>query len=221
MNHLLKKIKSRGGSKKPKVTPAVLNPPKIGDFQFGASFSIAETIDLISDGPIEGLVDPEGNKLPPNHLSRGVYLNETAVSVANEDFDSSIPIEDSVNIKVSRNDFSEVFEDDNAAVYFSSKHKKRFRYVLIHPLRKDKPAYRTHLPSSTEIIPDRRAVGGYFRMTDQTNGLIEGDPNKSKYHVRTRKGSGKLNHTGYVLLNEDTFASSTIVYCLSTTNSIS
>ena len=73
MKHLLKKINSRGaGSKKPKVTPAVLNPPKIGDFQFGASFSIAENIDLISDGPIEGLVDPEGNLLPPTQISRGV-----------------------------------------------------------------------------------------------------------------------------------------------------
>ena len=107
MKHLLKKISSRGGggSKKPKVTPAVLNPPEIGNFQFGASFSIAENIDLISDGPIEGLVDPEGNKLPRSQISRGVYLDGTAVSVAGKNFDPNSPIGSSFNIQIAEDSF--------------------------------------------------------------------------------------------------------------------
>ena len=86
MNHLSRKKKLYGaGSKQPTVKPAVLSPPKIGDFQFGASFSYIETLDLISDGPIEGLVDTKGNVLSDANISRGVYLDGTAVSVATED----------------------------------------------------------------------------------------------------------------------------------------
>lgn len=82
MNHLSRKNKLHGaGSKQPDVKPAILNPPKIGDFQFGSSFSFLETLDLISDGPIEGLVDTQGSLLPKNYISRGVYLDNTAVSI--------------------------------------------------------------------------------------------------------------------------------------------
>jgi len=85
MNHLSKKKKLYGAGKQPTVKPAVLSPPKIGDFQFGASFSYIETLDLISDGPIEGLVDPKGNLLHESALSRGIYLDGTAVSIAPEE----------------------------------------------------------------------------------------------------------------------------------------
>ncbi len=86
MKHLLKKIKTRGagGGKEAKVTPANLTPHKIGDHEFGSSFSIAETIDLISDGPIEGLVDSEGTLLPPSEITRGVYLNDVAIAVKSD-----------------------------------------------------------------------------------------------------------------------------------------
>ena len=83
MKHLLKKIKTRGagGGDEAKVTPANLTPHKIGDHEFGSSFSISETIDLISDGPIEGLVDSEGTLLPASEISRGVYLNDVAIAI--------------------------------------------------------------------------------------------------------------------------------------------
>ena len=84
MNHLSRKKKLYGAGKKPKVKPAVLSPPKIGDFQFGSSFSYMETLDLISDGPIEGLVDTKGNLLDESELSRGVYLDGTPVSISVE-----------------------------------------------------------------------------------------------------------------------------------------
>ena len=85
MKHLEKKINLRGGlfGSKPKVKPATLRPPAIGDFQFASSFSYVESLDLISDGPIEGLVNKEGSLLDPQNLSQGVYLNGTPVQVSN------------------------------------------------------------------------------------------------------------------------------------------
>jgi|11_taG_2_1085331.scaffolds.fasta_scaffold00899_4 hypothetical protein len=87
MNHLSRKKKLYGAGKKPKVKPAVLQPPKIGNFQFGASFSYIETLDLISDGPIEGLVDNKGNLLYETEQSRGVYLDGTPISIATKQYD--------------------------------------------------------------------------------------------------------------------------------------
>ena len=87
MKHLHKKISLRGGglfSKKPEVKPATLRPPAIGDFQFASSFSYVENLDLISDGPIEGLVNKNGSLLGQDNLSQGIYLNGTAVQVSND-----------------------------------------------------------------------------------------------------------------------------------------
>lgn len=86
MKHLEKKINLRGGlfGSKPKVKPATLRPPAIGDFQFASSFSYVENLDLISDGPIEGLVNKKGSLLDPQNLSQGVYLNGTPVQVSND-----------------------------------------------------------------------------------------------------------------------------------------
>lgn len=90
MKHLLKKMKLRGaGSKKPSVTPATLRPPTVGDFQFSSSFSFAENLDLISDGPIEGLVNSNGSLLSPKTVSQGIYLNGTSISVTNDDLISN------------------------------------------------------------------------------------------------------------------------------------
>jgi hypothetical protein len=88
MNHLSRKKRLYGAGKKPDVKPAVLSPPKIGDFQFGSSFSYMEILDLISDGPIEGLVDPKGNLLNKEDASRGVYLDATPISISIKDSES-------------------------------------------------------------------------------------------------------------------------------------
>jgi hypothetical protein len=119
MNHLSRKKRLHGaGSKKPEVKPAVLNPPKIGDFQFGASFSFLETLDLISDGPIEGLVDNKGNLLPDNYTSRGIYLDDTPVSIALDsevDIDYDQSIEELQNISLTIDSFSNL-NDEGASV---------------------------------------------------------------------------------------------------------
>jgi hypothetical protein len=79
MKHLNKKFIFRGaGKSKPKPKPAVLNPPKIGAFKVASSYSVAEIIDLISDGPIEGLVDQNGAVLK-NDIFKGIYLDNTPI----------------------------------------------------------------------------------------------------------------------------------------------
>ena len=92
MKHFLKKnsltIKGSGGGggspptpPPPVVTqyPAVLAPPQVGQLNSITSFSYAEMIDLLSDGPIEGLVNKDGQKVYDENIFEGIYLNDTAV----------------------------------------------------------------------------------------------------------------------------------------------
>jgi len=84
MKHLLKKISiaGGGGSKKPK--PPIYKPPVMGELQYGASYSYAETLDLISDGPIEGLVNANGETVDGLQMLQGIYLDDTAVAVTTD-----------------------------------------------------------------------------------------------------------------------------------------
>ena len=64
MKHLIKKNLFQGGGKsKPKPTPALLKPPELGNYEILNSYSVVEIVDLISDGPIEGLVNQNGQTL--------------------------------------------------------------------------------------------------------------------------------------------------------------
>lgn len=79
MKHVNKKLLIRGAGKgAPKPKPAILNPPKLGGFKSTASYSVAEIIDLISDGPIEGLVDQNGAILEES-IFKGIYLDNTPI----------------------------------------------------------------------------------------------------------------------------------------------
>jgi hypothetical protein len=85
MKHLLNKKSLQGGGKnKPDPKPAILRPPEISNFEVLNSYSVAEIVDLISDGPIQGLVNQNGQSLK-NGLSilQGVYLDNTPIEVTN------------------------------------------------------------------------------------------------------------------------------------------
>ena len=94
MKHLIKKNKLTingagfgGGPKSgpppppPSVTqyPSVLAPPQMGNVASVSSFSYAELIDLISDGPIEGLVNKNGKKIYEENIFEGIYLNDSPI----------------------------------------------------------------------------------------------------------------------------------------------
>jgi hypothetical protein len=89
MNHLYKKLNLIAGAgffdflKKDKPKPSQLTPPQIGTLQSAASHSYLEIIDLISDGPIEGLIGKDGLKLIDQDILQGIDLDGVSVSVSN------------------------------------------------------------------------------------------------------------------------------------------
>jgi hypothetical protein len=97
MEHIKKKTTIQGAffGSKPKPKPAILNPPKIGGFKQIASYSVAEIIDLISDGPIEGLVD-QNNFLLQSNIFKGIYLDNTPIQ--NTESATALPIIGALNI---------------------------------------------------------------------------------------------------------------------------
>jgi hypothetical protein len=105
MNNLfLKKkltIQGAGGGSKggqapppPDVTqyPAVLAPPQFSNLNTINSFSYAEIIDLISDGPIEGLINRNGKKVYDENIFEGIFLNDTPIKETSSEKKQSIPI---------------------------------------------------------------------------------------------------------------------------------
>jgi len=85
MNHLKRKFNLSGGGRKPKKPqPAVLNPPNLGIHQLASSFSYVEVLDLISDGPIEGLVNANNSRVEGLNSLQGIYLDNTPVAVTDD-----------------------------------------------------------------------------------------------------------------------------------------
>ena len=86
MSHVLKKISIAGAKKggdKPK--PPIFKPPVMGELQYGASFSYSETLDLVSDGPIEGLCNRFGKIMDGEGILQGIYLDDTPVAVSSSE----------------------------------------------------------------------------------------------------------------------------------------
>jgi len=103
MRHLRKKLRLAGGGKRsrraqppqpPQVVvqretkvvyakpkPAVYRPPTLGNMVFGTSYSFAETVDLLSDGPIAGLVNGQGVVTDSQNILQGVYLDDVPVAI--------------------------------------------------------------------------------------------------------------------------------------------
>lgn len=85
MKHIFQKNRFQGGGKsKPQPKPAILRPPEIGNFEVLNSYSVAEVVDLISDGPIAGLVNQNGEPLgEEKSILQGVYLDNTPIEISN------------------------------------------------------------------------------------------------------------------------------------------
>lgn len=95
MKHLLKKISliGAGGGGKPErplpPPPAKLEPPKIGVYSPYSSNNQIEIVDLLCDGPIEGLVNPLGRALEIKNILEGIYLDDTPISTSTSVSDSN------------------------------------------------------------------------------------------------------------------------------------
>lgn len=100
MNHFSKKYINGivgaggggGGSSSP-PPPPTLKPPKLGDLQAVSSYDYTETIDLISDGEIDGFVDPKGKYVENIRLFESVYLEDVVVRQSVDESSSEIKFE--------------------------------------------------------------------------------------------------------------------------------
>ncbi len=71
--------KGGGGGSPPAPPPAELQPPKLGKLQTLASYSYSEIIDLVGDGPIEGIVNQNGQYVQGNRIFEGIYFDNTPI----------------------------------------------------------------------------------------------------------------------------------------------
>jgi len=116
MKHLIKKnFLQGGGKKKPHMSPPTLRPPQLGAFQILNSYSVGEVIDLISDGPIEGLVNQYGQILGGGRsILQGVYLDNTPVQVSS--LSSSYSSKDAMfqsDVSSAMNSFGNIYFSNN------------------------------------------------------------------------------------------------------------
>lgn len=89
MKHLIKKFTYAGakkGNKPPPPKPPVLKPPRVGSYKVGSSYQFSEAVDLICQGPIDGLCNRFGSRLSNSQLLQGIYLNDVPIeqSVSSE-----------------------------------------------------------------------------------------------------------------------------------------
>ena len=73
----------RGKPKAPPPPRPWLKPPFIGQHSVAASYTVAEILDLLCEGPIEGICNKNGNVT--NTWFQGVYLNETPIATTDND----------------------------------------------------------------------------------------------------------------------------------------
>lgn len=86
MNHFLKKNFSTvggagggGGGKGDPPSPPTLNPPKLGALSALTSYSYSESIDALCEGPIDGIVNGNGQYLQGHRIFEGIYIDDVPV----------------------------------------------------------------------------------------------------------------------------------------------
>ena len=87
MKHFEKKVMLSGARwrGKPKAPPPPrpwLKPPFIGKYSVAASYTVAEILDLLCEGPIEGICNKNG--ILTTSWFQGVYLNGTPIATTND-----------------------------------------------------------------------------------------------------------------------------------------
>jgi len=68
-----------GSSSPPPPAPPTLTPPRLGDLQAISSYDYSESVDLISDGEIDGFVNPNGKYVENLGLFESIYLEDVVI----------------------------------------------------------------------------------------------------------------------------------------------
>jgi hypothetical protein len=96
MNHFLKRnfssIVGAGGQpeKGDPPPPPVLNPPKLGALTALTSYSYSESVDALSEGPIEGIVNQNGQYINGYRIFEGIYIDDVPIKKTCDPMDSTI-----------------------------------------------------------------------------------------------------------------------------------
>ena len=84
-NKISKSIRGEGGGKGDidNLNVSLMAPL---DGRFLRSREFVKSLDLICEGPIQGIVDAEGNRAEGKDILKGVYLNDTPVMTSEGKF---------------------------------------------------------------------------------------------------------------------------------------
>jgi hypothetical protein len=121
MKHFSKKkyLQGAGWLSKPRIPdpkPSILREPNLGGYKILQSYSVAEIIDLISDGPVHGLVDKNGKDVNRGggSLLQSVYLDNTPVqNTSDTDYDLSAISLGSVDISSTLKQLGDIYYQPN------------------------------------------------------------------------------------------------------------
>jgi hypothetical protein len=178
MKHLINKNLFQGGGKdKPKPQPPLLKPPQLGAYRMLNSYSVAEVIDLISDGPIEGIVNQNGYRLGQgSSILQGIYLDNTPIEKTPSQQSSTLQAQDIIgDLKIYEilNQLGELYYNEN------------------NTLRKD-----FHKPKI--VLNSKKKKTSQFPESNiiSTNTKEAGSAKQSYYSPIIGKQLGQTNNTG-------------------------
>ncbi len=83
-NKILKSIKGKGGKGEVDNLNMSLMAPISGEFLQSREF--VKSLDLICEGPIEGIVDSNGSRVNGQDVLKGIYLNDTPIMTSEGKF---------------------------------------------------------------------------------------------------------------------------------------
>lgn len=154
MKHLFSKTSIYGAGWKPKKPsppppppPAKLEPPKLGDYQIFSSHSNAEMIDLLSDGPIHGLVNAFGRDLKEQDILQGIYFDDTPIAISTQDDKNSSEIfKENLDIANEVKDFGETLDRNTSADIYTG-----FFTILFNAYNKMHYSVQTYWGSNDSI----------------------------------------------------------------------
>ena len=75
-NKILKSVRGKFGSQDADVNYSLM-PPDTSNLLRSREF--VKSLDLICEGPIEGVVDPEGKRVEGVNILKGIYLDDNPV----------------------------------------------------------------------------------------------------------------------------------------------
>jgi len=199
MKHLLKKLSFSGGGKsKPKPKPAQLTPPILGDIQLAASFSYIELLDLVSDGPILGLVNENGLVLSSKDMLQGIYLDDTAVAVSDDKIVQQVSqLGASANVQSSTlvTTLSQVFENiqksdiisvNNIPQNYKTINELVYQYKIYFILNQNEHDS-TYTADTTLTRTDLGSRWYFGNKNNQLNNFSDGSYYSSVFHPKTEE----------------------------------